>query len=99
MEKGQALNDTMTLWRMLKAEWDNQQHNLEKIEQHLSRSKLFLTKLQFLPIQLNENIPVKELILARDILEIGAFFSIEKRNIPSFERYMAQLKCYYFDYR
>ncbi|KAG8302002.1 26S proteasome non-ATPase regulatory subunit 8 [Homalodisca vitripennis] len=34
-----------------------------------------------------------------DILEIGAQYSIAVRDIPSFERYMAQLKCYYLDYR
>jgi len=38
------------------------------------------------------------LILSRDVLEIGALYSIAKRDIPSFERYLAQLKCYYFDY-
>jgi hypothetical protein len=36
---------------------------------------------------------------AGDILEIGAQFSIAVKDIPSFERYMAQLKCYYLDYR
>ena len=36
---------------------------------------------------------------AGDILEIGAQWSILKKDIPSFERYMAQLKCYYFDYK
>lgn len=34
-----------------------------------------------------------------DVLEIGALWSILKKDIPSFERYMAQLKCYYFDYK
>jgi 26S proteasome regulatory subunit N12 len=34
-----------------------------------------------------------------DILEIGAQWSIAVKDIPSFERYMAQLKCYYLDYR
>lgn len=34
-----------------------------------------------------------------DILEIGAQWSIASEDIPSFERYMAQLKCYYFDYK
>lgn len=36
---------------------------------------------------------------AGDILEIGAQWSILCKDIPSFERYMAQLKCYYFDYK
>lgn len=37
--------------------------------------------------------------VAGDILEIGAQWSIVTEDIPSFERYMAQLKCYYFDYK
>ena len=34
-----------------------------------------------------------------DVLEIGAQWSIASEDIPSFERYMAQLKPYYFDYK
>lgn len=37
--------------------------------------------------------------ISGDILEIGAQWSIAVKDIPSFERYMAQLKCYYLDYR
>lgn len=36
---------------------------------------------------------------AGNILEIGAQHSIEVKDIPAFERYMAQLKCYYLDYK
>lgn len=57
-----------------------------------------LTKLKFLP-QSGGNLSRDELIVARDVLEIGAFWSIAKKDIPSFERYMAQLKCYYLDYK
>lgn len=32
-------------------------------------------------------------------MEIGVQWSIATEDIPSFERYMAQLKCYYFDYK
>ena len=39
------------------------------------------------------------LLLAGDILEVGAQWSIAKKDIDAFERYMAQLKCYYLDYR
>jgi len=34
-----------------------------------------------------------------DALEIGVQWSISKKDIPSFERYMAQLKPYYLDYK
>lgn len=39
------------------------------------------------------------LILIGDILEIGAFVSIRSRDVPSFDRYFAQLQTFYVDYR
>jgi 26S proteasome regulatory subunit N12 len=41
----------------------------------------------------------QELIIARDVLEIGAEYSVAIKNIESFERYISQLKCYYYDYK
>lgn len=40
-----------------------------------------------------------DFVVLGDILEIGAQWSVAAKDIPSFERYMAQLKCYYFDYK
>lgn len=93
-----VVNDTIALYKMLKAEWDRPQHSLQKCDDYLAKLKLFLTQLSFLPIGNLENVSRQELLVARDSLEIGAFFSIETKNIPAFERYLAQLKCYYFDY-
>jgi len=39
----------------------------------------------------------QELLLAREILEHGALVSIKTMDIPSFERYVAQLKIFYTD--
>ena len=39
------------------------------------------------------------LYISGDILEIGAQWAIAKKDIEAFERYMAQLKTYYLDYR
>jgi len=59
--------------------------------------KLALTELQFMPT--SETKPSQqELVVARDVLEIGVQWSVAKKDIPSFERYISQLKCYYFDY-
>ena len=38
-------------------------------------------------------------LFSGDILEIGAQWAIARHEIPAFERYMAQLKCYYMDYK
>ncbi|EPT02772.1 hypothetical protein FOMPIDRAFT_1159822 [Fomitopsis schrenkii] len=41
---------------------------------------------------------LEDLVLARDVLEIGAFWSIRSRDIPSFDRYYSQLQTFYNDY-
>jgi len=91
-----AVNDATTLYELLKKEWNNKSPNLDKCGQMLDKLKIVLTQLQFLPT--DPSVSKKELILSRDVLEIGALHSIAVRDIPSFERYLAQLKCYYFDY-
>lgn len=57
-----------------------------------------LTQLTFLPSN-NTAANQKELILARDVLEIGAQWAVAAKDVKAFERYMSQLKCYYFDYK
>lgn len=61
-------------------------------------SKIALTKLIFLPTG-DVNVTKNELIIARDVLEIAVQYSVATKDIPAFERYVAQLKCYYFDYK
>ncbi|KII94672.1 hypothetical protein PLICRDRAFT_148736 [Plicaturopsis crispa FD-325 SS-3] len=39
-----------------------------------------------------------DLFVARDILEIGAYWSIRTRDVPSFDRYFSQLQTFYTDY-
>jgi 26S proteasome regulatory subunit N12 len=45
------------------------------------------------------DLPLGDLVFARDILELGAFWSIRSRDIPSFDRYFSQLLTFYTDYR
>lgn len=60
--------------------------------------QIALTQLTFLPSN-NTAANQKELILARDVLEIGAQWAVAAEDVKAFERYMSQLKCYYFDYK
>ncbi|KAH9045179.1 proteasome 26S subunit [Lactarius pseudohatsudake] len=39
----------------------------------------------------------RDLVIAREILEIGAFWSIRTRDVPSFDRYFSQLQTFYND--
>ncbi|KAL0070898.1 regulatory particle non-ATPase [Marasmius tenuissimus] len=41
---------------------------------------------------------LEDLVVARDILEIGAIWSIRTRDVPSFDRYFSQLQSFYTDY-
>jgi len=41
---------------------------------------------------------LEDLVVARDILEIGAFWSIRAKDVPSFDRYFSQLQTFYTDY-
>lgn len=86
------------MYEQLKGEWGRKSPNLSKCGEALGRLKLALLELNFLPTG-GTALTKQQLVLARDILEIGAQWSILKKDIPSFERYMAQLKCYYFDYK
>jgi len=87
------------LRQQLLKDW-NRGHNpnLDKCEESLNQLKVVLTYLRFLPGSPDELVK-DELILAREVLEIGAFCSIARKDIPSFERYMAQLKSYYLDFK
>nr|ACO09246.1 26S proteasome non-ATPase regulatory subunit 8 [Osmerus mordax] len=92
------LKETAGLYETLKTEWNKKNPNLNKCGEILSKLKISLLELNFLPTT-GTKLTKQQLILARDVLEIGALWSILKKDIPSFERYMAQLKCYYFDYK
>jgi len=63
----------------------------------LSEIKIELTKLQFLPG--TDEVSKEELLVARNTLEIGALWSIAKKDTESFARYMNMLKVYYKDFK
>ncbi|KAG8229895.1 hypothetical protein J437_LFUL009759 [Ladona fulva] len=92
-----ALREVVSLYERLSAEWTKKPPKLDKCGDLLSKLKVGLTHLMFLPTSSSQASP-QELLIARDVLEIGAQWSIAMKDIASFERYMAQLKCYYLDY-
>lgn len=77
------------------AEWTRPTKNIENIDNSLENLKLTLSQISFQQSELSAS----SLVHCRDVLEIGAFFSIETQRIDAFERYFSQLKVYYFDYR
>ncbi|XP_023244119.1 26S proteasome non-ATPase regulatory subunit 8-like [Centruroides sculpturatus] len=85
-------------YQKLFAEWNKTPPNLAVCQRLLNAIEVELTNISFLPTS-QTSIDKQELLITRDTLEIGARLSIATADIPSFERYMAQLKCYYFDYQ
>ncbi|KAI0033776.1 SAC3/GANP/Nin1/mts3/eIF-3 p25 family-domain-containing protein [Vararia minispora EC-137] len=69
--------------------------NLQKCGEHLSKAKLALIESDLIFPSVHKK--VEELVAARDILEIGAFWSIRTKDVPSFDRYFSQLQTFYND--
>ncbi|KAI8926761.1 proteasome 26S subunit [Entophlyctis helioformis] len=93
-----ALQQALSGFEALKKDFAAPNPDLLKTGQALTRLKILLTELSFLLPAGSGSPDPKELLLAREILEIGALWSIRSKDIPSFERYIAQLKAYYVDY-
>lgn len=93
-----SVKDVATLYQNLKTEWAKKPRKLDKCGELLNKLKIALTQLPFLPSN-NMQVNQKELILARDVLEIGAQWAVAVKDVKAFERFISQLKCYYFDYK
>lgn len=90
-----TFKEAANMYQNLTKQFNRKNPNLEKCTDVLNNLKVALTELSFLPV--DESPSLEEFALARDVLEIGAQLSILKSDIPGFERYMSQLKCYYLD--
>ncbi|OON21701.1 SAC3/GANP family protein [Opisthorchis viverrini] len=98
MTQTASLDDLVRRFQSLVQEWNKQSHNLDVCAEKIRDITLSLTRLVYIPKEENEA-SRRELFIARDTLEIACFLALEKRDIPLFEHYMAQLKSYYYDYR
>ncbi|XP_030825709.1 LOW QUALITY PROTEIN: 26S proteasome non-ATPase regulatory subunit 8 [Camarhynchus parvulus] len=79
---GGGLRAAAGLYEQLKGEWGRKSPNLAKCGEALGRLKVALLDLNFLPTS-GSAMTKQQLILARDILEIGAQWSILRKDIPS----------------
>jgi len=89
-----ALN-IVQLHAKLKAEFNRAKPDINQCEQMLKDLKLQFATCTFMPVSKQEVTKNEEFVIIREVLEIGAMWSIKKQDIPSFERYIQQLKCYY----
>ena len=92
------MNQVSALYKELKAEYTKSPVNLKKCGELLDKLKVGLINLTYIPTG-SCSANQQELLIARDVLEIAVEYSVATKNIPAFERYISQLKCYYYDYR
>jgi len=90
--------EAVTLYEKLAIEWNKKPPNLEKCVQLLNDLKLIIIEMGFIP-SVGTKFDAKELHLTRDVLEIGALCSLARSDTHSFERYISQLKTFYFDFK
>ncbi|KAH0840063.1 COP9 signalosome [Lanmaoa asiatica] len=86
-----------TLYRELQRAFDARPTDLKKCGAVLAQLKIGLIQTGLL-IPTSEA-SLQDLVVARDILEIGAFCSIRAKDVPSFDRYFSQLQTFYTDFR
>lgn len=91
-----GLQNVMILYRQLTEEWNKKPMEKSKCETLLNQLKVALTEHHFIPTAEGEA-SKQEIVLARDVLEMGAQFAIFDRDIKSFQRHIDQLKVYYYD--
>ena len=92
-----STDKAVELYKKLENAWARK--DLDSVGENLSKLKILLLNLSFLPTGANASeLDTRLLLIARSMLEIGALWSLERSDVASFERYVAQLKCYYFDY-
>lgn len=83
--------------------YEDLQRSFNLIPSDLKRCGALLSQLKIELIEAGLLIPQgepvqRDLVIARDILEIGAIWSIRSRDEPSFDRYFSQLQTFYNDY-
>jgi len=92
------MKNIVAQYQELSKEWaKGSSRNNDTIRGLLSQLKISLTALSFLPTS-DQPASIQELTVCRDTLEIGAQFAVTVGDIPMFERYIAQLQTYYYDY-
>lgn len=92
------LHHTSTIYEQLRCEWGKTNPDLKKCGELLAELKVKLVTIRFLPAK-RTKVTKQELLFARNVLEIGVLWSVLVEDLTCFERYMALLKCYYFDYK
>ncbi|GLB33652.1 putative CSN8/PSMD8/EIF3K family protein [Lyophyllum shimeji] len=91
-----AAHQLKSLYEDLQRSFNGGPSDLKRCGTLLAQLKMGLIETGLLPPRGEHNLD--DLVVARDILEIGAFWSIRTQDVPSFDRYFSQLQNFYTDY-
>ena len=86
--------EASNIYKDLKAEFDSKKRDNKKCMQLITKSKLLLADLSFMPT-IADNATEQENMLARGVLEIACLLAVEMKDLQEFERQITELKCYY----
>jgi len=90
-----GFDQAVEVFEELKLIFEQPKPDLARCKTLLDRLKLEMTQFSFL----YEATDPRQILLAREALEIATLLSIKLQDIPAFERYVAQLKTYYNDFK
>ena len=89
-DNNRAFTKAYELYNGLRDEYKKGHPNIEACSRQLSELKIALTHLAFLPNDKSSQSD-QEIVLARDVLEIGAQISIKRDDTEGFCRYLLSL--------
>jgi len=85
-----------SLYAQLKSDFSSSSPDLKKCGTLLGKLKIGLIEAELFVPHIEAS--PEDLAVTREILEIGAFWSIRVKDVPSFDRYFSQLQTFYTDF-
>jgi len=93
-----SFSETVSLFEEFKTIFNQPRPPMDKCKHILDKLKLAISKFSFLDPTIAPEQQKNQLLLCREALELATLFSVQDEDIPSFERYIAQVKTFYYDY-
>lgn len=87
--------DLHTLHKSLVTAFSSTKSKQDEVRSLLTKLKIALTEHNLLVPSASSSTSSSDLLLARDVLEIGAFYSVRIGDIPAFDRYISLLHPFY----
>ncbi|KAJ9477457.1 26S proteasome regulatory subunit RPN12 [Pseudozyma hubeiensis] len=87
--------DIHTLHKSLVSAFSSPKSKPDEVRSLLTKLKIALTEHNLLVPSASSTSSTSDLVLAREVLEIGAFYSVRISDIPAFDRYISLLTPFY----